>query len=86
MPVRAKFVVNRIERSLGSYYDQETKEYVSREVQTIKMTPVAGVDGENAKFFAATPSGSIELGVVNADAAKGFDIGSAFYVDFTKVE
>lgn len=84
--VRAKFVVNRIERSLGSYYNPETKEYESREVQTIKLHPVTGMEGENAQFFAATPSGSIELAVVNAAAAKDFDIGAAFYVDFTRAE
>lgn len=84
--VRAKFVVNRIERSLGSHYNPETKEYESREVQTIKLHPVADMDGENAKFFAATPSGSIELAIVNASAAKDFDIGTAFYVDFKRAD
>jgi hypothetical protein len=37
---------------------------------------------ENGKFFSATPTGSISLGVVNPDAAASFETGKLYYVDF----
>lgn len=78
--VRAKFKVTRIERSeFGG----------GKEVQTIVLLPVYGGNGaseENRKFYAATPSGEIKLGTVNAEAAACFDLGKEFYVDFTPAE
>lgn len=77
--VRAKFKVNRIEREQWGG---------GKEVQTIVLTPVYSNDpaSENAKFYAATPSGEIKLGTVNADAAAGFELGREYYVDFTPAE
>jgi hypothetical protein len=76
MSVRAKFVVQSITRSKG------WNPGIS-EVQTIKLTPVTSGSEENKSFFAATPSGQIELGIVNADAVKEFDLGAEMYVEFT---
>ena len=75
--VRAKFTVIAIERS---------KAYDGREVQTIKLRPVTDGSDENKEFFAYTPSGSIELGTVNAEAAGEFELGKQYYVDFTAAE
>ena len=80
--VRAKFTVVGIERT--KHWDKS-----KGEVQTIKLTPVMGAPGgtdENSRFFDATPSGRIELGTVNEDAAKAFELGKAYYVDFTPAE
>jgi hypothetical protein len=81
--VRAKFTVNRIERS----QEWNTK----KELQTIVMSPVTGhgEDGksdENKQFWAYTPSGEIKLGTVNAEAAAMFELGKSYYVDFTPAE
>ncbi len=81
--VRAKFTVNRIERS---------REWnTNKELQTIVMSPVTGhgEDGkseENKEFWAYTPSGEIKLGTVNAEAAAMFELGKSYYVDFTPAE
>lgn len=75
MTVRAKFTVDRIERSKGWNNIAE--------VQTIVLSPVTGGSPENETFYAATPSGEIKLATVNAAAAKKFDLGAEFYVDFT---
>lgn len=80
MKVRAKFVVQSITRTQGSYWDG-TKS-VAQETQTIKLYPVTGTNDENKKFFASTPSGSIELGTVNLEAAKQFELNKEYYVDF----
>jgi hypothetical protein len=45
-----------------------------------KMQPVSGGSDENKEFFAASPSGSIELSTVKADH---FEVGREYYVDFT---
>jgi len=81
--VKAKFMVTRIERSMGRVWDKEQNGYKQTEVQTLILIPVVGTEGENAAFFAATPSGEIRLATVNAAAASEFDLGREFYVDFT---
>ena len=73
--VRAKFKVIRIERSKGWNNINE--------VQTIVLTPVTSGSRENKAFYAATPTGETKLATVNAEAAKEFDLGAEFYVDFT---
>lgn len=79
MSVRAKFIVNSITRT--KHWDAN-----KGEVQTIKLSPVYGNSDENKKFFEATPAGNIELGTVNEEAAKQFELGKAYYVDFTPAE
>jgi hypothetical protein len=39
---------------------------------------------ENEKFFRATPFGTIIMGILNEDAAKEFEVGKQYYVDFTE--
>ena len=77
MPVRAKFKVIRIERSLWRK---------GVEVQTIVFLPVTSGSEENKHFYQATPSGEIKLGTVNADAAAQFELEGEYYIDFTKAE
>lgn len=76
MTVRAKFVVQSITRQKGWGGHAE--------VQTIKLSPVTGGSDEDKKFFAATPSGSCELGVVVPEAGNYFELGQTYYLDFTK--
>lgn len=75
MSVRAKFKVQRIERSSWGK---------GVEVQTIVLLPVTGGTDENTKFWQATPSGEIKLGTVNAEAAAAFELEGEYYVEFTK--
>ena len=43
-------------------------------------------DPEDTKFFAATPSGSMELYISNPNLLGQFIVGSLVYVDLTLVE
>lgn len=54
-------------------------------VSTVKLQPVTTGSDENKEFFKYTPSGSIEIGTVNAAAAAQFVAGAEMYVDFTPV-
>lgn len=75
MLVRAKFVVQSI---------TTPKAWNGPELMgTVKLVPVTSGSEENKKFYEATPSGSIELGTINQVALAQFNIGDAFYVDFT---
>lgn len=74
MAVRAKFKVHSVMKSAG-WNGQ-------KEVHTVKLTAVSGSSDENARFYAATPSGSIELTAVRQDIGELFPIGGEFYVDF----
>lgn len=82
--VRAKFTVNSITRTQGTAWVDNKP--VPQEVQTIKLYPVTGGSDENKSFFASTPSGSIELGTINIEAAKQFELNKAYYVDFSPAE
>jgi len=77
--VRAKFVCTSITRT--QHWDK-----LKGELQTIKLTPVTSGSEENKVFFEATPVGNIELGTVNAEAAKTFELGKSYYIDFILAE
>lgn len=72
--VRAKFKVQSITETEGG-------------LKTANLHPVYGNSGdpndENTKFFKATPSGQIQLGVMNDMASRHFKPAREFYVDFT---
>lgn len=90
--VRAKFKVDSIMRHMGSrsVIGEDGKQtWGMGEMHTVKMSPVYGngdPDHENTKFWQASPSGSLELGTVNAEAVKAFELGKEFYIDFTPAE
>jgi hypothetical protein len=94
--VRAKFKVSSITRTEQTTYPHKTADGkvdytqpVMKEMHTIKASPVYGngdPNHENTKFWQASPSGSIELGTVNADAVKQFRLGGELYVDFTPAD
>lgn len=48
-----------------------------------KFTAITGGSEENEKFFAATPSGSLEVDTVVPDI---FEVGKAYYVELTPAE
>jgi hypothetical protein len=92
MTVRAKFTVQSITRQQGSRYVPAKSTghhgtYETCELQTLKLTPVYDPEpgSENHEFWAATPTGSIELSTVNAEAGNYFELGQEYYIDFTKV-
>lgn len=77
--VRAKFKVSSVTEHL---YGKEV-------MKTVALEPVFGGPNEseeNKKFFKWTPSGKVELGTLNPDAAKEFEIGKEYYIDFSKCE
>lgn len=76
MSVRAKFKVDSITRT--KHWDA-----AKGEVQTIRLSPVTSGSEENKAFYAATPSGSIDLATLNEGAGKQFELGQEYYVDFT---
>jgi hypothetical protein len=50
------------------------------------LRPVVNGSDENEWFYAATPGGQIDLQVVNPAAAKQFEVGKTYYIDFTPAE
>lgn len=69
MSVRAKFKVDKKSETLYGF------EFV--------LTPVHGDSPENKTFFKYTPSGSINIAVVNPEVGDQFVLGKEYYVDFT---
>lgn len=69
MTVRAKFKVASLTKTEHG--------------DSIRLQPVTSGSPENAEFYKWTPCGQIELSTINPEAAKQFEIGKEFYVDFT---
>ena len=88
MSVRAKFTVQRHEQSLGGpRRDPATGQIVNPVYHTVVLNAVyAGGSDENDRFFAATPNGEIKIAMVSAETAALFELGAAYYVDFTRAE
>lgn len=51
---------------------------------SIFLSAVTGGSKENEEFFRFSPWGNIDMGTVNPEAAKQFEIGDEFFVDFVK--
>ncbi len=71
--VRAKFKVTAIEPNTGG-----------GDGKSITLFPVTGGSVENESFYKYTPGGSILLSTINEEAAKQFEVGKEFYVDFSE--
>jgi len=69
--VRAKFKVERL--------------VLNPDGGEVTMNVVTMGSQENEKFFRWTPFGSIQMGTINKEAIKEFEVGKEFYVDFTEV-
>ena len=53
------------------------------DIQDLEFTAVMNGSEENKSFFAATPSGSLIVGTVNAEAVAALELGESYYVDIT---
>lgn len=73
MAVRGKFQVNTI-----------THNHWNKDSKTIRLLAVYdnGIE-ENARYAAATPSGSIDIQIDSPAAAAFFELGKYVYVDFS---
>jgi hypothetical protein len=68
--VRCKFkCVNKIEQEEG--------------LSVVTMEPVYCGSKENEKFFKYTPYGKLEVGTINAEASKQFEVDNEYYIDIT---
>lgn len=87
--VRAKFKVEEVRHhtAVKQVVDKDGRTtWVPAEMRTVILSPVFGNGDprhENTKFWQATPTGKIELGCCNPDAASAFELGREYYVDFT---
>jgi hypothetical protein len=54
----------------------------------VHLLPVYSADpnSENGKFFNSTPGGKIEMNLVSEAAARQFEPGKEYYVDFTPAD
>lgn len=94
MSVRAKFKVDEIRRSHTSRMIDPAKGYYPDnlervEMRTVVMSPVYtnnDPEHENTKFWNASPSGKLELGTINPEAWRHFELGKEYYVDFHPAE
>lgn len=55
-----------------------------KRIRTVDFSFVGDSSEENKKFWEASSSGSVEIGVANEDALKHLDIGEEYYMIITK--
>lgn len=86
MSTRAKFKVQKIERTLGSR-KTDSGGYEPVEFQTIILHPVFPRPDqpyhENNRFWSASPSGEFRLGTINPEAWEVFELSGEYYIDIT---
>lgn len=79
MTVRAKFWVKSIQHH-----------HVSSPLETcaeVALAPVYGnADTPNGQWSKYTPQGEIKMTITNPDAVAAFDLGKAYYVDFSPAD
>lgn len=51
--------------------------------KSVKLRAVSSGSDENKQFFQYTPSGDIDLAILNPAAAAAFKPGTEYFVDFT---
>ena len=52
----------------------------------VTLVPVTTGSKENEEFFKYTPYGKLEVGTINADAAKQIEPGKEYYIDISPAE
>lgn len=82
--IRAKFRLTEWKNSEGGR--RVDGKYESCILASLVFIPVGDDSPENKQFWEATPSGRIELGVVNPEAVEEFELLKEYYVDFTEVK
>jgi hypothetical protein len=83
---RAKFVCTWKETIQDSSWDYQADQTTNRPAARISLMAVVGTSEENKAFFKSTPAGTINLNIVNLDAAAMFEQGKEYYVDFTQAD
>jgi hypothetical protein len=78
--VRAKFYCTSITKYIGFTQNPETGKYEAAPAFNYKFQAVTSGSEENKKFFASTPSGTIELSALREDL---FELNKEYYLDFT---
>jgi len=81
---RAKFTVTHKSepRQVTKYISGKT-EPEQVDVVDIHLMPVIGGSPENNRFYAMTPTGTIQLSTVNMVAANEFEVVKEYYIDFS---
>lgn len=74
---RCKFACTSVNKFVNNNSNRDTVPFV----YSAKFQVVYGNSPENAKFFASTPSGSVELNTYSADL---FVPGQEYFLDFIK--
>lgn len=94
MSVNAKFKFVRYEasahkRKINEKGPWEPDNLETLELKTLFFQPVYGngdANHENTKFFNATPTGEIKLGVVNPEASAYFKLGHEYILTFEEAQ
>lgn len=81
MAVRCKFRLSSVTRRRQTVWDG-TKN-VDQEVNSFDFYVVTNGSDEDKAFWASTPVGKLELGIVNPEAVKELELNRTYYVTLT---
>ena len=80
--IRCKFQCQSVTQSTSSKWNKETEKYDTVPVYSATLGVVYSGSPENEAFFAATPSGSLQLGI---HSEQHFEVNKEYYLDITEV-
>lgn len=83
MSTRCKFYCSSIEKDSSTIWDNKKNAMISTISYNLELIPVISGSEENKQFFNSTPDGHFKLNIINAEAAKIFEIGKEYYIDIT---
>lgn len=87
MAVRCKMHLHSRTSRLMSVYNRETQHSDMKETQSFEFSVVTSQDTpEDKAFFLATPTGRLEIGVVNPEVVKHLKIGKDYFITITEAE
>ncbi len=80
MSVRAKFTCVSMQKYESTVWDMAHQNAITGILYRYEFYPVTATSEENNRFFASTPTGSLQMSAVRDDL---FVPGQSYYLDFT---
>ena len=81
--IRAKFTCHNVNVTPRYKAEDDDQDYPVTE--TVKLSAVVGMDGDNEDWSKYTPSGSVEMSIDNPGAQGFFKPGADYFLDFEEV-
>lgn len=84
--IRAKFNCLEVTNFKTSRWIREEQKNIPADGQRVRLSVVTGGNPENEAFQAASPTGVLDLTILNPSVLGKFEPGKSYYLDFSPAE